>query len=41
MIDAPAPPPDDTDGVEPQEESGAGYGNHAPDAEGPEKRSGD
>ena len=32
MIDPPTPPADDTAGVEPEEESGAGYGNHAPDA---------
>ena len=30
-IDPPTPPADDADGVEPSEESGAGYGNHAPD----------
>ena len=37
MIGPPAPPANDVDGVEP-EESGAGYGNHAPDpAEKPGK----
>ncbi|WP_302480235.1 hypothetical protein [Sphingomonas bacterium] len=29
----PADKPDDTMGEEPEEESGAGYGNHAPDPE--------
>lgn len=34
MSDQPTTPPDEPEdamGVEPEEESGAGYGNHAPD----------
>lgn len=33
----PTPPDGDASGTEPEEESGAGYGNHAPDVTEPQE----